>query len=945
MTFRAFFEAIWGSGTSPFPWQEELAKRVLEGQWPKSIGLPTAAGKTAVLDVAIYALAMGAPQAARRVFFVVDRRVVVDEAAERADALKEALEKSTPASELGRLAQQLRELGRTETALITATLRGGIPREDWWTDSPIQPAIICSTVDQIGSSLLFQAYGVSPYARPIRAGLAAYDSLIILDEAHTSQPLAETVRWIKHYRGWAEQTLEFPLTVVEMSATPREGQAFWETEEDRQQPILKRRWETEKRARLVLEEDGPERNGDRGKLVDALAREACALRNQCGAKVIGVIANRVDTARRVYEKLKSEASCTALLLTGRARPYDRDQLWEKWKTRIGLGRKAAPEDTVFVVATQCIEVGANIDFDALVTEIASIDALEQRFGRLARNGREAPVYAAIIALKSQVARHYNDPVYGPTLSAVWRWLKERTVTKQLSQVALEAKKKVRTKQTKEEFVPMGVLALREALRNTADRASLVMPRSHSPVLMPSHLDLLSQTSPAPAALPEPAVFLHGPNTDPADVQVVWRQDLDISQNPAELWNRVVSVCPPSAAEAIVLPVWAVRKWLANEESAGLTDLEGVGSATVTGRNEKGCVLAWLGEEDSEVLTDPKEIRPGMTIVVPAAYGGCDAWGWNLESLTEVIDIGDAVKAQLGHPMLRLNPKLAERWGYAGFARQLRDAELETDARDALRGELDPDAKDWVRDVVGELRRRRTRFVENPADEGSSWVAAIGRGVFEQESRGASYTLEVPLSQHLEGCANWAAKFAYELPERLRETVIRAAALHDIGKADPRFQAWLRGGNPIRPDELLAKSGRSGQNPSAIERARKLAGYPKGGRHELMSVTLLAPYGEQFADLDFELLLHLLASHHGRCRPFAPVVEEGEPISVVYGEWRATSDHGLELAGSGVSERYWRLVSRYGWYGLAFLETLVRLADQRQSQGEQDKSDMAKVAHA
>jgi CRISPR-associated endonuclease/helicase Cas3 len=311
-----------------------------------------------------------------------------------------------------------------------------------------------------------------------------------------------------------------------------------------------------------------------------------------------------------------------------------------------------------------------------------------------------------------------------------------------------------------------------------------MPRSHAPVLMPSHVDLLSQTSPEPAALPEPAVFLHGPNTDPADVQVVWRQDLEVSQVPAETWNRVVSICPPTAAEAIALPVWAVRKWLANEETAGLTDLEGVGSGPVTGQNEKGCVLAWLGEEDSKVLADPKEIQPGMTIVAPAAYGGCDDWGWNPESLTEVTDIGDAFKAQLGHPMLRLHPKLAERWGYAGFARQLRGTELETDTRDALRGELDPDAKDWVKEVVGELCRRRTKFVENPADDGISWAAAIGRAMFEQESRGASYTLEFPLSQHLAGCANWAAKFACELPERLRETVVRAAALHDIGKADP-----------------------------------------------------------------------------------------------------------------------------------------------------------------
>src|SRR5438874_7135921 len=154
--FSAFFEAVHNKRDvpkhkrkRPFDWQKRLAKQVLDdGQWPDVIRIPTACGKTSVLDIALFELALQARRpmpkltAARRICFVIDRRLVVDEVTEHAKEIHQAIsaaaggERVEPA--VKEVADRLKALGNDPTEpLRVIRLRGGVYRDDGWAADPI----------------------------------------------------------------------------------------------------------------------------------------------------------------------------------------------------------------------------------------------------------------------------------------------------------------------------------------------------------------------------------------------------------------------------------------------------------------------------------------------------------------------------------------------------------------------------------------------------------------------------------------------------------------------------------------------------------------------------------------------------------------------------------------------------------------------------------------
>ena len=158
--FKTEFQTL--TGYAPYPWQEQVFNKLVQGEVPSNLNLPTGSGKTSVIPVWLLAFIKN-PALPRRIVYVVDRRSVVDQATAVVEKIVTQL---SPELKDALKAYSL----KNEAVLGVSTLRGEFVDNGEWSKLPSRPAVLVGTVDMVGSRLLFSGYGDGAYSRPKQAG-------------------------------------------------------------------------------------------------------------------------------------------------------------------------------------------------------------------------------------------------------------------------------------------------------------------------------------------------------------------------------------------------------------------------------------------------------------------------------------------------------------------------------------------------------------------------------------------------------------------------------------------------------------------------------------------------------------------------------------------------------------------------------------------------------
>jgi CRISPR-associated endonuclease/helicase Cas3 len=511
---------------APYRWQREAFTQFRGGQVPSAVLAPTAAGKTMLLPIFVAALACQAIRGGqitlpRRVVFVVNRRVLVDEATGLCERLREIVSSGA----LPQLTDALAALSASGNGLVVSTLRGQFEDNGAWFADPTTPAIVLATPDMLGSRLLFRGYGLGKNRAPLQAGLLGVDTLVIHDEAHLAPAFGALLRMAEERSSAGAALLGRPaLQVLEMTATmlpctaPVRPVLACDPASD---PELLKRMSAAKRLRIMNTESNAKRN--EGIVAEVSKRTSRSL-------AIVVFVALPDDAAKIHAKLTAGKSPvlseeSVVVLTGTMRGHEREGLLKRtaWR-RVAANRTEAGPCAV-LIATGAGEIGLDLDADVLLCDEATLDRQIQRFGRCNRRGEglgEIVVFAGAPDSSTLADRR----------AQATRLLRELS----LSELGHDAS-------------PIALTRLREHV----DYASAIEPAPPTRDLEDGILDLFAATSlrlPAVQA-PEPSIWIHGLVDDErAEINLLWRH---LPRHEVDAWLEAWPVLRRECARVPLYP--------------------------------------------------------------------------------------------------------------------------------------------------------------------------------------------------------------------------------------------------------------------------------------------------------------------------------------------------------------------------------------------------------
>ncbi|MGV1006257.1 MAG: type I-G CRISPR-associated helicase/endonuclease Cas3g [Candidatus Nanopelagicales bacterium] len=928
MSFPNFFDFFTAAtGRSPYAWQQRLADHLQEhGHWPWHVDVPTGLGKTSCIDIAVYDLARQAHlgrrrTAPQRIFHVVDRRTIIDSTVEHTRQLAQRIAQaaSGPLVTIREALSVLEGAGSDEVIHVTG-IHGQDADDLQWMQRVTGCSIVSLTSHQFVSRLLLRGYGVSPGNRPVAAAVCAIDRLVLFDEPHLSSQAVHTILAAERLQERAQESLGLPrsATVLLGATVPAH---------------LRELRTTAIRVQVEDESDGARQrlHARRPTMVDWVTGNDAALSKalvsaardlvKSGAQRTVVFANTVGTAQEVCKALSgnlgsSEFPVPVRLVTSRFRSWDKPL-------------KKDLEGPGVVVTTQTLEVGVDLSFDALVTEVCPWSSLLQRLGRFNRYGecngdeaferRKAVVVAGWDAERGEPSsRKASVSIYGAdSLNMCARVLRNLT------------------EQSDDGVVDMSPSHLKSL---GVDEGALDPGQLRVGTLTSAMLPLMAQTRPTPEADVPVAALISGPDAEvSSDVEVAWRHQLDIFDipglTPSVSTEEVVSVSRTS---------WAA--FIAGDKSPveNLPDVESAFDRprTVSQVEDLRKYRVWdHGEEQWAVPSTARQLARSNRVIISSVLGGyTPELGWtglqgqesdlDISWETALADIGRQAPGRRVDLIIRRDHLLEEA---AADTSEVVENLLEAldDVQDQLSSGIPADETDtagvvkaapcyvkWrismAKLASGHTAAQKPQAASLSFDPDIRILSPSGPEVViaRVQVNTTRHDGPVGLEEHQAQVGTWAGADAATLglDDDLVAEIVYAGTHHDDGKNTDAFQRYILDGDPPGT-KALAKSSRPPGSAPTERRRRADAGIPIGWRHEAESV------GHVFGSS--MLVRHLVGSHHGWFRPVIPPTAYASDAD----QYPLPVEH---------ADDFNLLNERFGVWGLAYLESLVRMADWRAS---------------